>query len=71
MGEDIVNIKGGVLDDQKWLDAHGTPRIEVYVDRRVAWLPKLEGTIQLNSKYEVTEGTVPPGLAKAKEPAQS
>jgi len=53
MGEDIVNVKSGVLDDLEWVDNHGKPALEVYVDRRMKWLPKLEGTLQLNSKYEI------------------
>lgn len=56
MGEGIVNVKAGVVDDVEWLSEKGKPVLEVYVDRRMAWVPKLEGTLQLNSRYEVVEG---------------
>ena len=56
MGDDILNIKAGVLDDPGWIDTHGKPMLEVYVDRRIKWIPKLEGVMQLNSKYGVIEG---------------
>lgn len=59
MGEDIVNVKAGVIDDADWLSEAGKPTIEVYVERRMAWVPKLDGVLQLNGKYEVVEGEVP------------
>ncbi|KAJ9612870.1 hypothetical protein H2200_002811 [Cladophialophora chaetospira] len=60
MGADIVNVKAGVLDDPQWLSESGKPVLEVYVDRRLQWVPKLEGVLQLNSKYEIIEGVPDP-----------
>jgi hypothetical protein len=66
MGDDIINVKGGVLDSHDWVKDHGKPFLEVYVDRRIGWVPKMDGLLQLNAKYEVVEGVVPPGMADRK-----
>lgn len=55
MGEGIVNVKAGIIDDVDWVEEHGQPEIEVYVERRPKWLGKVEGAVQLNAKYEVVE----------------
>ena len=62
MGKDIVNVKAGVLDDPEWINTSGKPMLEVYVDRRIQWVPKVEGIMQLNSKYDVVEGALEPGM---------
>jgi hypothetical protein len=66
MGDDIVNVKGGVLDSHDWVKDSGKPFLEVYVDRRIDWVPKMDGLLQLNAKYEVVEGQVPPGMGGRK-----
>ena len=62
MGDNIFNVKAGVLDDAEWMDTHGKPHLEVYAERRMKWMPKIEGILQMNSKYEVIEGVIPEGL---------
>ena len=62
MGEGVVNVKAGVIDDEAWLNEKGKPVLEVYVDRRLVWVPKFEGILQLNSRYEVLEGEPSPDM---------
>ena len=59
--EGMVGLRAGVLDDPTLLDV--PPKIEVYVERRPKWLPQIEGAVQLNAKYEVVGGEVPPEYA--------
>jgi hypothetical protein len=63
MGDDIVNVKAGVLDEPDWIDGEGKPKLEVYVERRIKWIPKFEGLLQLDSTYSVVEGD--PGTLRA------
>ena len=67
MGADICNVKAGVLDDPEWLSKAGKPVLEVYVDRRLDWVPKLEGVLQLNSKYEIIEGVPDPEMVERRK----
>lgn len=53
MGENVVNIKAGIIDDTDWIDEHGKPEIEVYVERSPVWQIPVEGAVQLNERYEV------------------
>lgn len=62
MGDDVNNVKAGVIDDPEWINEQGKPAIEVYVERRVSWVPKFEGVLQLNGKYEIVEGAIPEGM---------
>ncbi|KAF2105010.1 hypothetical protein NA57DRAFT_71205 [Rhizodiscina lignyota] len=58
----MVGIRAVVLDDPDGTvisSEEGRPMLEVYVERRPVWMPKVEGVAQLNSKYELIEGTMP------------
>ena len=61
MGADINNVKAGVLDDAEWINEHGKPQL-VYVERRIKWMPKLDGRLQLKSAYKIVEGTISPEI---------
>ncbi|KPI36072.1 uncharacterized protein AB675_1648 [Cyphellophora attinorum] len=47
----MIGLRAGTLDDQEPLRAQA-PMIEVYVDKRASWRPKLEGAMQMNGRYE-------------------
>jgi len=39
-------IKAGVLDDANWLNQN-VPKGELFVGKRLQWIPKIEGAAQL------------------------
>ena len=51
--QDMVGVRAGVLVDEPLLNE--PPKIEVYADKRPAWLAKVPGAMQLSSKYEILE----------------
>lgn len=48
----LFNIRANILDQVEELKA---PLMEIYVERRLPWLSKLDGAMQMNSKYEILD----------------
>ena len=51
--QDMVGVRAGVLIDEPLLNE--PPKIEVYADKRPAWLAKVPGAMQLSSNYDILE----------------
>ena len=47
----MINLRAPVIDQTEELEK--TPMVEVYVDGRLPWMSKLEGTLRLSSNYEI------------------
>jgi hypothetical protein len=49
----FIGLRAGVLDDQSILDK--APMVEVYVERRMQWLKRVDGAIQLDAQYQAVQ----------------